>query len=55
MPQYEVTIKAIIVKKVTVFADDEETAVEIAEEGFDSAYDGTVERYEQDVEDVKEV
>lgn len=53
--KYEVTIKAEVVKTITVEAESEAVAVERAHEQFTAAPDYTEERYEEDTVRVRMV
>lgn len=46
--KYEVTIRATITKTYTVEAEDQDQAIQIANEEFDVNEDHTFENYEQD-------
>ncbi len=54
MKTYEVTIKAILIKSLTVRADNEEDAIEIAHENFDLHHqEGVSEHFDQHTESAK--
>lgn len=48
MPTYKVTIRATLTKTITVVADDEEEACELAEDQFSVLKDSAEEDYDQD-------
>jgi hypothetical protein len=54
MKKYKVVISATITKRITVEADDEDEATEIAYEDFDCEPSVT-EKYYQEVESVEEI
>lgn len=51
--KYDVTIQATITKTYTVEAEDEDTAIQIANEDFDVNEDHTFETYEQDTIEIQ--
>ena len=53
MKTYKVTIQAIITKPMSVMAQSEEEAIQIAHESFSVLNDATDERYEQDCLEVE--
>jgi hypothetical protein len=54
MKKYKVVISATITKRITVEADDEDEATEIAYEDFD-CQPSVTEKYWQEVESVEEI
>lgn len=52
---YEVTIKATVTKSYTVQADDSDSAVQIAVDGFSVLADDAEEYYTQEVLDIIEL
>ena len=52
---YEVEIVATISKRITVVADSEDHAQELAHEMFHLEYDGTPEVFEQDTYRIEEI
>jgi hypothetical protein len=55
MKTYDITIQAVITKTITVQADNDDDAYELACELFSSDCDETEENYEQDCISLKEV
>jgi hypothetical protein len=56
MKSYDVTITAIVTKIIRVEAKSEDEAVELAQGSFDvGTQDGVPEKYEEHVDDVREV
>ncbi len=53
MPQYKVTIRAVVIKTLTVTADNEDEAVQAANGEFSVLCDGDEEDYQQDINDIK--
>ena len=53
MPQYKVTIRAVVIKTLTVTADDEAEAVEEAEEEFSILCEDEDEDYQQDISNIE--
>ena len=54
MKTYRVTIRATVTKTLTVEAENEDDAYEVASDGFSVLCDGDDENYEQDLVDIKE-
>jgi len=54
MKTYKVTIRATVTKALTVEAENEDDAYEVASDGFSVLCDGDDENYEQDLVDIKE-
>ena len=55
MKFFDVTIKATVTKTYTVQADDSDSAVQIAVDGFSVLSDDADEHYTQDVLDVEQL
>jgi hypothetical protein len=55
MPVYDVAIKATIIKKFRIKAEDQDEAVQQAHELFTPYRDGYEERYEQECDSIVEV
>ena len=55
MKFFDVTIKATVIKTYTVQADDSDSAVQIAVDGFSVLLDDAEEHYEQEVLDIIEL
>ena len=54
MKTYRITIRATVTKTIRVQADNEQDAIELANEEFDVANDHNDENYEQDMLDITE-
>ena len=52
MKTYNITIRASITKTITIEADSEEKAEELAHEQFSVLHDGRDENYQQDTIDI---
>lgn len=53
MPQYKVTIRAVVIKTLTVTADNEAEAAEEATEGFSILCEDEDEDYQQDISKIE--
>ena len=54
MKTYNITIRATVTKTIRVQAENEQDAIELANEEFDVANDHNDENYEQDLLDITE-
>lgn len=54
MKTYRITIRATVTKTIRVQAENEQDAIELANEEFDVANDHNDENYEQDLLDITE-
>ena len=55
MPEYDVKIKATIIKTERVEADNEDEAIELAHQQFTTMNTGADEYYDQDTEECKQL